>query len=58
MAEKIRISEKEIEILAHRLLPVIRQYFEDDKVKQEFREWLSVKGKNNEPTDEDKIHKL
>lgn len=54
MAEKIKVSEKEIEILAHRLLPVIRKYFADEKVKQEFREWLSVKGKSNEPIDEDR----
>jgi len=41
----IEISEKQIEIFARRLLPDIKQYFSDEKIKAEFKEWQ--KNNNN-----------
>jgi len=38
-AQGIEISEKQIEILARRLLPEIRQFFADEAIKKEFEEW-------------------
>jgi hypothetical protein len=39
----IRVSEKQIEILARRLLPEIRKFFADENVKKEFKEWQEKK---------------
>ena len=35
----IKIPEKQIEMFARRLLPEIKQYFADEKVKKDFQEW-------------------
>ena len=34
-----KIPEKQIELFARRLLPEIKQYFADEKIKEEFKEW-------------------
>jgi len=33
------ISEMQIKVLARRLLPEIKKFFADEKVRQEFEEW-------------------
>ena len=38
-AQSIEISEKQIEILARRLLPEIRRFFADESVRKEYEEW-------------------
>ena len=38
-AQGLEVSEKQIEILAKRLLPEIRRFFADDNVRKEFEEW-------------------
>jgi len=41
--QSIEVSEKQIEILARRLLPEIRKFFADENVKKEFKEWQEKK---------------
>ena len=43
----IEVSEKQIEILARRLLPEIKKFFADKNVKKEFKEWQEKKQKVN-----------
>ena len=38
-ANSLEISEKQIEILARRLLPEIKKYFADENIRKEFEEW-------------------
>jgi hypothetical protein len=38
-AQSLEVSDKQIEILARRLLPVIRRFFADESVRKEFEEW-------------------
>ena len=33
------ITEKQIEVLARRMLPEIKKFFADEKVRLEFKEW-------------------
>ena len=42
-AQNIEISEKQIEILARRLLPEIRKFFADEEIRKEFKEWQEKK---------------
>ena len=42
-AQSIEVSEKQIEILARRLLPEIRKFFADEEVRKEFKEWQRKK---------------
>ena len=35
----LEISEKQIEILARRLLPQIKKFFADGDIRKEFEEW-------------------
>lgn len=39
----IKVSEKQIEILARRLLPEIRKFFADADIQKEFKEWQKKK---------------
>jgi hypothetical protein len=39
------ISDNQIEILARRLLPVIKRFFADESIQEEFEEWLKKKQK-------------
>ena len=38
-AQGIEISNKQIEILARRLLPEIKKYFANEDIRKEFEEW-------------------
>ena len=38
-AQSIKVSEKQIEILARRLLPEIRRFFADENIRKEYEEW-------------------
>jgi hypothetical protein len=42
------ISDQNLKLLAHRLLPEIRKYFADEKVQKEFQEWLKKKNENKD----------
>ena len=33
------LSQKQIETLAHRLMPEIKKYFADERIQKEFEEW-------------------
>ena len=46
-AQGIKVSEKQIEILARRLLPEIRKFFANEEVKKEFKEWQEKKQTDN-----------
>ena len=37
--KKLNISDKQIEILARRLLPQIKKFFADEDIRKEFEEW-------------------
>ena len=41
--QSIKVSEKQIEILARRLLPEIRKFFADENIRKEFEEWQKKK---------------
>jgi hypothetical protein len=41
--QRIEVSEKQIEILARRLLPEIRKFFSDENIRKEFEEWKKKK---------------
>ena len=47
--QSIEVSEKQIEILARRLLPEIRKFFADEETRKEFKEWQEKRqtDKNN-----------
>ena len=34
------ISESDLKLLAHKLLPEIKKYFNNEKIQKEFQEWL------------------
>lgn len=34
-----KITDKEIELFAHMILPEIKKFFADEKIKTEFEEW-------------------
>ena len=38
-ATDFEITEKQIEVLARRMLPEIKKFFTDEKVRLEFKEW-------------------
>ena len=38
-AQGIEISNKQIEILARRLLPEIKKFFANEDIRKEFEEW-------------------
>ena len=38
-AQGLDISEKQIELLARRLLPEIKKFFADEDIRKEFEEW-------------------
>lgn len=44
------ISESDIKLLAHKLLPEIKKYFSDEKIQKEFKQWLQKKQKSNPKT--------
>ena len=44
----IKVSEKQIEILARRLLPEIRKFFADENIRKEFEEWQKKKQTDKE----------
>ena len=35
----VEVSNKQIEILARRLLPEIKRFFADDDIRREFEQW-------------------
>ena len=39
----IEVSEMQIEIFARRLLPEIKRFFADEKIRHEFEEWQQRK---------------
>ena len=41
------ISESDIKLLAHKLLPEIKRFFSDEKIQKEYKEWLKKKQKSN-----------
>ena len=45
--QSLNISEEQIEILARRLLPEIKKFFADDKIRNEFEEWKKKKQNTN-----------
>ena len=47
--QSIEISEKQIEILARRLLPEIKKFFADENIRKEFEEW-----RKNQPNDKER----
>jgi len=38
-APHIAITEKQIEVLARRLLPTVKRFFADEDVRREFEQW-------------------
>lgn len=42
----MEVSEKQIEILARRLLPEIRKFFADEMIRKEFEQWREDKQNN------------
>ena len=44
----IKVSGKQIEILAKRLLPEIRKFFADENIRKEFEEWQKKKQTDKE----------
>ena len=44
------ISESDIKLLAHKLLPEIKNFFSDEKIQKEYKEWLKKKQKSNPKT--------
>jgi len=36
---RLEISDKQVEILARRLLPEIKRYFANEKIRREFEAW-------------------
>ena len=38
-APHIAVTEKQIEVLARRLLPEIKRFFADEDVRREFEQW-------------------
>lgn len=44
------ISESDIKLLAHQLLPEIKKFFSDEKIQKEYKEWLKKKQKSNPKT--------
>jgi len=48
------ISDQNLKFLAHRLLPEIKKYFADEKVKKEFEEWLKKRNENRDLLNEKK----
>lgn len=44
------ISESDIKLLAHKLLPEIKKFFSDEKIQKEYKEWLKKKQKSNPKT--------
>ena len=48
-AQGLNISDKQIEILARRLLPQIKKFFADEDIRKEFEVWkIKRKGKETE----------
>lgn len=49
MPEKsFAISEREVEILASRLLPEIKKFFADEEIRKEFEKWKAEQEYNNQ----------
>jgi len=49
MPEKsFAISEREVEILARRLLPEIKKFFANEEIKKEFEKWKAEREYNNQ----------
>ena len=46
----VEISDNDMKLLAHKLLPEIKKYFSDEKIQKEFKEWLQKKQKSNSKT--------
>ena len=44
------VSESDIKLLAHKLLPEIKKFFSDEKIQKEYKEWLKKKQKSNSKT--------
>ena len=42
-AQGVIIPEKQIEILARRLLPEIKRFFADENIRREFEEWQKAR---------------
>jgi hypothetical protein len=38
-APHIAVTEKQIEVLARRLLPTVKRFFADEDVRREFEQW-------------------
>jgi len=43
----LNISDKQIEILARRLLPPIKKFFADEDIRKEFEEWRKKRQEEN-----------
>jgi len=41
-----KITEKQIELFARRLLPEIKQYFSNEKVQAEYKKWQTTRNSN------------
>ena len=46
-----QITDKEIELFAHMILPEIKKFFADEKIKAEFEKWQK---QENDYTEKDK----
>ena len=46
-SQGVLITEKQIEILARRLLPEIKKFFADENIKKEFEEWKAKRQTEN-----------
>jgi hypothetical protein len=42
MVEKC-VSDKDLKLLAYKILPEIKKFFADEKIQKEFQEWLKNK---------------
>jgi len=43
----LSVSDKQIEILARRLLPQIKKFFADEDIQKEFEEWRKKRQEEN-----------
>jgi len=44
---ELKLSQKQIDALAHRLMPEIKKYFADEHIQKEFDIWKENRNKNN-----------
>lgn len=41
------VSESDIKLLVHKILPEIKKYFADEKIQKEYEQWVKEKEKSS-----------